>query len=259
MQELDFFYTTVNSYSSPAVEHDFLLRCIPQDLPEQRIRNFELRVDPSPVGGNYGTDSFGNRTYTGRITWPHDRFSYTVQGRAVRDDSLIEGSEPLPCFSYPSELTRPSASLVSFLDTIDKDDDALVQAQLIREAVYARMEYVSGVTSVKTTASEALEGAKGVCQDYTHIFLALCRLRKIPARYVSGLPEGEGASHAWAEVWYKGRWIGIDPTRNMMVNESYLRFCTGRDFRDCPIEQGIFRGSGGQEQSVFTKVTLVEG
>lgn len=115
------------------------------------------------------------------------------------------------------------------------------------------------MTSVNTTASEAFEKKQGVCQDYTHIFITLCRMHKIPARYVSDLPVGEGASHAWAEVWVNGKWFGIDPTRNCDADEKYLKFCTGRDFKDCPIEQGVFIGFGSQTQKVFTKVEDVTG
>lgn len=81
------------------------------------------------------------------------------------------------------------------------------------------------------------------------------RAAGLTARYVSGLPEGEGASHAWAEVWHDGLWYGFDTTRNCAVDESYLKLCVGRDFSDCPIERGVFLGGGDQTQTVFMKVT----
>ena len=49
-------------YSSPVTEHDFLLRCVPQERPEQRIVEMHLDVQPLVTGGNFGVDSFGNRT-----------------------------------------------------------------------------------------------------------------------------------------------------------------------------------------------------
>lgn len=259
MRRLEFYYTTDNEYSYPVSEHDFLLRCIPQELPEQKILKLNLELSPQPTGGNYGIDSFGNRTYTGRLPEGHRFFKYTVSGVSERDDTLIEKSVPLHIYSYASELTMPSGEIYDFFDSIKKTDNALVQAVLIREAVYEYMEYVSGVTNVKTTATEALKKGQGVCQDFTHIFLALCRIAGIPSRYVSGLPIGEGASHAWAEIWVNGIWHGIDPTRNCDADEKYLKFCTGRDFKDCPIEQGTFLGMGGQSQTVFTKVNDVTG
>ena len=79
--------------------------------------------------------------------------------------------------------------------------------------------------------------------------------RGLSARYVNGLPEGEGASHAWCEVWLDGVWTGIDPTRGRWTDESYIRFGIGRDFADCPMERGVFLGGANQCQTVFMKVS----
>ena len=253
MKKLSFYFKTHNEYSKPITEHDFLLRCIPQELPEQKLVNLFLDVKPLPTGGNFGQDSFGNRTYVGRLPEPHKVFNYTIRGVAIRDDSLKEECDPpLPIYTFPSALTKPPEILRELLRDTPHDEDILRQALLFRESVYRSMAYKSEVTDVKTTAAEAIRQHAGVCQDFTHVFLALCRMRGIPSRYVSGIPEGEGASHAWAEVWYQGKWYGIDATRNCPADETYLKFCTGRDFSDCPIEQGIFWGAGYQKQEVYT-------
>ena len=255
MKRLAFYFETRNTYSSPVNEHDFLLRCIPQERPEQRIVDMKLDVKPLVTGGNFGVDSFGNRTFTGRVPSGHTRFSYCVNGTAVRDESARQPCpRPLRIYSYPSILTRPSETLRVLLDSIPVADNDRAQAELFQHAVYDYMTYKTGVTNIRTTAAEAALCRKGVCQDFTHIFLALCRMRRIPARYVSGLPVGEGASHAWAEIWYQGRWYGIDATRNCVASETYLKFCSGRDFTDCPIEQGVFWGSGTQAQEVYTRM-----
>ena len=116
------------------------------------------------------------------------------------------------------------------------------------------MTYLPGVTSVRTTAPEAFAAGQGVCQDFAHIYLALARKAGLSARYVNGLPEGEGASHAWCEVWLDGIWTGIDPTRGRWTGEDYLRFSVGRDFGDCPMERGVFLGLTDQTQTVFMRV-----
>lgn len=258
MKKLSFVFKTRNFYSSPITEHDFLLRCVPQERPEQQILSLTMDVKPLPTGGNFGVDSFGNRTYTGRLPAGHTVFSYCVSGVAVRDEAKRQACpHPLPVYQYASALTRPSESLRTLLAGIPEETDDLRQAERFREAVHGYMTYQAGVTNVRTTAAEAAFARAGVCQDFTHVFLALCRMRHIPARYVSGLPVGEGASHAWAEVWYQGRWYGIDATRNCPAGETYLKFCSGRDFSDCPIEQGVFWGSGTQSQEVFTKLAEI--
>lgn len=182
-------------YSSPVNEHDFLLRCVPQERPEQRIVEMHLDVQPLVTGGNFGVDSFGNRTYTGRLPRGHTTFSYRVQGIAIRDESRrLPCPHPLPVYSYPSTLTRPSETLRRLFESVEASDDDLEQAERFRVAVYEFMTYKSGVTNVQTTAADAALFRAGVCQDFTHIFLALCRMKHIPARYVSGIPVGEGAA-----------------------------------------------------------------
>ena len=83
---------------------------------------------------------------------------------------------------------------------------------------------------------------------------SLARQTGLAARYVNGLPEGEGASHAWCEVWLDGIWTGIDPTRCQWTDDGYIRFGVGRDFGDCPIERGVFLGLADQTQTVFMRV-----
>ncbi len=61
------------------------------------------------------------------------------------------------------------------------------------------MRYGWGVTNVETTAAEALRLGQGLCQDYAHIMLAICRAANLPARYASGHLLAEGGSHAWVE------------------------------------------------------------
>ncbi len=206
---------------------------------------------------SFGKDSFGNRCCSGRIEEEHDGLRYTLQGKAYRDDSLREKSEEAaPFYRYPSPLTQPTEELSDFLkDIVPERDDALEIAQIIADSVHEHFLYAPGETEVSTTAGEAFRRARGVCQDYAHVFITLCRMAGIPARYVSGLPVGEGASHAWAEVWVDGIWHGFDPTRRTSAGESYLKLCVGRDYSDCPLERGVFRGCANQTQTVFMRVT----
>lgn len=255
MRQLAFYYDISMTFSLPLQEHAFLLRCMPPELPEQEILSVSLALDPPGSGGAFGKDSFGNRTYSGRIAAAHTSFRYTVQGTALRDDSRRVKEKPLPCYRYPSPYTRPTAEMTALADKIGSAGGILAQAERIARAVHDHFTYTPGVTGVQTTAADAFALQKGVCQDYTHVFLALARAAGLTARYVSGLPEGEGASHAWAEVWHDGLWYGFDPTRNCAVDESYLKLCVGRDFSDCPIERGVFLGGGDQTQTVFMKVT----
>jgi transglutaminase-like putative cysteine protease len=141
-------------------------------------------------------------------------------------------------------------------------------ADRIAEWVWQKMKYAHGVTSVKTSAAEALEVGAGLCQDYSHIMLTLCRLVGLPARYVSGHLLGEGGSHAWVEVILpqprsRNRnlvAVPYDPTNRCKGGMRHLTVATGRDYRDVSPTSGYFRGehSGVLKSSKQAGVVMVE-
>ncbi len=159
-------------------------------------------------------------------------------------------------FSYVPGATSVSTTAAEafYCETGVCQDYAQVMIALCRSvgipARYVTFSYVPGATSVSTTAAEAFYCETGVCQDYAQVMIALCRSVGIPARYVTGLMVGHGATHAWVEVHDGRRWHGFDPTNNTEVDDRYMLFATGRDFEDCPIERGIFRGAAEQTQEI---------
>ena len=106
----------------------------------------------------------------------------------------------------------------------------------------------------KPTAGEAFALGCGVCQDYAHILIALCRAKGIAARYVAGMIFGEGATHAWVEIYDNGIWHGLDPTQNKRIDDGYIKLAQGRDSRDCQLNRGVFCGTAIQQQNIY--VTL---
>lgn len=251
---LHFDYDIRLSFSVPVSQHPFVLRCIPPNFPGQRVLDACLTLDPL-VTVSFQRDSFGNLLQIGRIDEPHDHFSYSVRGTAELDFSQRQPSPCHPIFHQPSAYTRLSPQLADWLAGLSLPEDLHSRAWALAQAVHDHMDYTSGATGVTTTAAEAFCAGQGVCQDFAHVYLALARCSGLAARYVNGLPEGEGASHAWCEVWLDGIWVGIDPTRCRWADEGYLRFNAGRDFGDCPMERGIFWGAAGQTQTVFMRVT----
>jgi transglutaminase-like putative cysteine protease len=124
-----------------------------------------------------------------------------------------------------------------------RDPQALATA--INAWVWQTMRYGWGVTHVGTTAAEALTLGQGLCQDYAHIMLAICRAANLPARYVSGHLLGEGGSHAWVEVLLPAADGGLvavpfDPTNHRRANLSYITIAVGRDYRDVSPTSGSF-------------------
>lgn len=134
------------------------------------------------------------------------------------------------------------------------DEGGLAFAVRLMHTLYGCMRYTPGVTTVQTTAEQAFAAGAGVCQDYAHILLSLCRIEHIPCRYVVGLLLGEGASHAWTEIWDSGRWYALDPTNDLIVDDQHIKISSGRDYQNCIINQGLFIGQARQEQQVCASV-----
>lgn len=149
--------------------------------------------------------------------------------------------------------------------------------------------YAPGSTDVNTSLKEVLENRQGVCQDFAHLMLAICRRQKIPARYISGyLYTGEAdpaaptgrknppmeedgeeeaprpassplvsgnAMHAWVECLLPdGNWRGFDPTNNLVANDLYIKCHFGRDYGDVPPIRGVYRGPFAHTMEVSVDV-----
>ena len=133
--------------------------------------------------------------------------------------------------------------------------------------IYNEFKYIKGITNIETTIDEILEKRAGVCQDFAHLMLQVLRTLKIPSRYVSGYicpnrkdVRGEGATHAWVEVYIPGSgWAGIDPTNNIWATNTHVKLAVGRDFTDCSPVKGTFKGPAHQKLSVFVSIGYEDG
>lgn len=253
MKHLLFESTTTLTFDTPVVDHHFLLRCLPPSFAGQRILSAVLQITPS-VPYTLFYDGFGNLTETGCVKFPHTQFTYSISGRAeiCEEERLPEKLHPL--FRFPSQYTAMSPMMKEFVQSLTLQGDVLEQSVSLAHHVFQHMTYTAGVTTTATTAQESFATGQGVCQDYSHIFIALCRHLGIPARYANGVPLGEGPSHAWCEVYTNGIWVGIDPTHDRLVGDDYIRFCVGRDFADCALERGILVGQATQTQTTTGRV-----
>ncbi|MCM1330875.1 MAG: transglutaminase family protein [Ruminococcus sp.] len=260
MKRFHFEYSAELTFSGDVTDHCFTLRCIPFSDGRQRVSEPKFKI--LPEGGSLwqSRDSFGSPLICGRLAEAHGYFSFFVSGEAeiLNADFIVGGADPI--FGYCSPLTEAGESILEFNEKIreklNSNQNILEKALVISEEVFSRMKYRKGVTNVGTNAETALQKGEGVCQDYTHIFLSLCRLNGIRCRYVSGLAYESGETHAWAEINDGEKWYGIDPANNREITDRYIKICHGRDYSDCPIERGIYLGGKGSSQKIFSKVTL---
>ena len=136
-------------------------------------------------------------------------------------------------------------------------------AALVCARVHDHFAYEWGVTTVETTAAEAWAEARGVCQDYAHCMVALCRLCGLPARYVSGHLLGDGGTHAWVEVLVRDdasgevRAVPFDPTHDRRAGPRYVTVAVGRDYGDVPPTSGTFEGLYAGELTTHKRAAVV--
>ena len=123
-------------------------------------------------------------------------------------------------------------------------DTAYGKVAAITEWIYNNVEYNSGTTNSSTSAYDTLTERVGVCRDFAHLGIALCRALTIPARYFTGYAYGLNPPdfHACFEAYIGGEWIFFDPTKLVPVN-GLVKIANGRDAADASVASIFGRAS----------------
>ena len=252
-------------------------RMLPASSDGQLVLYSNLEILPISAHHNY-VDYWGSRVSSFEILTPHKELSLSatslveVRPRAHADhaiswDELAEDAERATEFVEQrgqTRRTKPPEEVIALARTIADDFLSPNEAALeICIQIGKSVEYMQGVTGVHTTAVEAWEHRKGVCQDIAHLAIGALRSVGIPARYVSGYlhPKpsaaiGEmvtGESHAWV-VWFCGGWRGYDPTNLIEIGDRHVMVGRGRDYNDVPPLRGVY--AGPFKSALFVKVEI---
>src|SRR5438309_10529436 len=189
----------------------------------------------------------------------------SVERSAAEPNRLADGWLAEGYLLEPSALTAADDAIMRAADDLATASEwGLPRADRINDWVYQSMTYRYGVTGVRTTAAEALACGAGVCQDYAHLMLALCRACALPSRYVSGHLLGQGGTHAWVEVVLPddgGRdavaWA-FNPTHAGRAGLGYVTIAVGRDYADVAPTSGTYRSGGAGRLTASKQVTLTD-
>jgi transglutaminase-like putative cysteine protease len=155
--------------------------------------------------------------------------------------------------SLPPEIWRQA------LDLTMAETAVFEKAAAIMRWIHEAFTYEPGTTDVETHLEQAFALRKGVCQDFTHVMIGMCRAIGLPARYASGYIltggrdslVGAQASHAWCEVYLpETGWIGFDPTNSVLADQRYVKIAVGRDYGDVAPIHGSYIGSAGCRMEV---------
>jgi transglutaminase-like putative cysteine protease len=267
--ELNVYHLTTFEYEGWVRDSVNEVRLCPRSDVQQTTFDFRLSTEP-PSEPRYHRDCFGNTVHTFDIPEPHTKLVITASSSVLTrrpevpaDLGFFDAYAPLRLedggeltdFLTPTNRAGFSRNIVAFARQVrDSDPSGLLGPLVLRASrtLHEWLVYEPGTTDVGTIAGTALEARRGVCQDYTHIMLAMLRVLGVPCRYTSGYFQssgdagevGEQASHAWVEVWFPSYgWVGVDPTNDRVVDDSYIRVAYGRDYGDVSPVRGSYRGA----------------
>lgn len=250
------------SFDCKVNHHYFSLKCLPKTEPRQMVNNVRISLNADYF--SISRDSFGNRFWYGYKAQEHTSLNLHITAQAQVDWQKYDFDNHLnDVFLLPTQQTAVGKNLLPFYEKCRRGCEALYsdyeKALYVMQSVHDAMNYVSGATDIKTVADDAFALRQGVCQDYAQIMAAITRKLKIPSRYVAGIMMNESTTHAWVEIFANNRWYGFDPTNNLLVNDTYLVFSRGRDYKDCLVNRGIFFSPffARQSQTIFLNVEEV--
>lgn len=217
-----------------------------------------ITVSPSLAAEEY-IDSFGN--HCGRINVPEGVRSVKFSSRAVVCDSGLldvqhyaaQQHDPreLPTstlqFLLPSRYCEVDSELLNFAWTqFGSTPLGWSRVQAICDFVHHHIRFDYQCARANRTALEGFRERVGVCRDFAHLAVTLCRCMNIPARYVTGYLGDIGAPllpgpmdfSAWFEVYLGDRWCTCDARHNR-PRIGRIVMAQGRDAGDVPIVMGF--------------------
>jgi transglutaminase-like putative cysteine protease len=194
-------------------------------------------------------DAYQNRCL--RLTVPAGQSLFTYQTQVVvpnaTEDSDPDAPELFPdelpdevlMYTLPSRYVLPDVLGFEAWSRFGTMPRGYQRVQAICDYVHNYLKFQYGSSTALSTAADVHASGYGVCRDFTHLAISLCRALNIPARYVFGyLPEIEVAPKpqpmdfaAWMEVWLGDRWWTFDP-RNNEKRKGRVLIGRGRDASD---------------------------
>ena len=281
-------HTSRYSYSE-AVEHSthrFRLQPLEDKVQDLLVSELSVSIEGEEI---HYEDVFSNQCVHYSINMPYKELTISATSKVKifqvppDDYNLSSRRTSMPlvwmpwqrqmmnAYLLPEELPETQLSELTeyAMSFAERNEYHLVNTlEDMNQTIYKDYDYIQGSTSLSTTPFEVYAARRGVCQDFANLFICLCRLLSIPARYRMGyIFTGSNyenklqseASHAWTEVYlpYIG-WRGFDPTNGCRVRQDHIRVACGRNYRDAtPTSGTIYRGGGLETLAVEVKIKEV--
>jgi transglutaminase-like putative cysteine protease/predicted glutamine amidotransferase len=283
-------HRTAYTYANPVERSSHLLRLVPTQDRSQTLLEHSLvithdgreieakQVEFEDVFGNVARRVVLDRPFTELIVEARSKVEVRDDVRSslkpIYSRSLIPlvwmpwQREMMAPYLLPAEL--PETQLRELADYamsfVQRNDSDLIGTLVdMNRSIYKEYKYSQGTTTVATTAFDVYVNRRGVCQDFTNLFICLARLLNVPARYTCGYvhtgPKAENqaqseASHAWVQLYLpEVGWKGFDPTNGIITQTDHVRVAVGRNYVDAtPTSGTIYLGGGAETLQVDVRV-----
>jgi len=222
----------------------FAIKCI--ETGGQRILAENLYTSPQLETEDFSA-SVGMNRFTRICTFDSGFFQVRYQAdvqTAVRimDVASLKADGPASLipeavpFLFPSRYCQSDRLRQHAMDLFGNLNGSYATTAAICDWIYEKVAYKSGSTNEQSSAIETLEQRQGVCRDFAHLGIALCRAMNIPARYISCYSHLLNPTdfHAVFEVFIGGTWYVFDATRLAPLN-GLVRIAIGRDAADVSV------------------------
>jgi transglutaminase-like putative cysteine protease len=276
-------HVTRYRYSRPVWQSIIEVRMHPRTEQTQRCFTFQLSVNPRARIFSF-TDHLGNHVHHFDLPAHHRTLTVVADALVNLDEpATLPGSLPIDAWDdldrmivendywpmlMPSHYARSSPQLEDFARELGLDArdgrDPLTLLGDVATGINGAFDYAKKSTHVNSPIEVSLDSRQGVCQDFSHIMIAVVRNLGIPCRYVSGYlyhdqlhhdRSAEGATHAWVEALLPGLgWVGFDPTNGVIAGSRHIKTAIGRDYADVPPTIGTMKGRTETELQVRVRV-----
>ena len=283
-------HVTRFSYPAPVCNNHTEVRLMPINDERQTCTNFSLVT--SPLSHVFHYDLPTGRVHHFNVRHEHRQLIVTALSHVITQPSDAIADLPIggPDLEYyeSGEIRQDYAEYLMSTERVPNnlDLDNLIQAARsgsetpdtasflisLNNVLHRGLTYKKGATDVDTPLQTVIETREGVCQDFAHLMLAICRRVRIPARYTSGYLYTRGVSgsdsdivdgdamHAWIECLLPdNRWHGFDPANGVVTGEAFVRVHFGRDYGDVVPMRGVFEGPQARTLDVSVSVGEDDG
>lgn len=276
--EYSITYNAENEYENPVENASWQFLIVPENNDTQELIRIDIK-NSLGAKNEFSENGYGFRTIRINTQEKFQKLNFKATFKIKKISLDPFGQVPVFNISSNYELVQSLGFKVDFepflgqgkfttlpqssknLFAFDPTQSIFDNLQKLNLWVYRFIEFKPGATHVDTLLEEIIERPQGVCQDFTHLFCALARINRIPARYVSGyLHQGNGyfgdsQMHAWAEAYVPQiGWMGFDPANNLLANDNHIKVAHGKDFNDCSPLKGVVYSHGANKTSHTVEV-----